>query len=345
MTFGTQTSGTSSRLLEQGRWPNATASIVSHTHRTFSGKDATLKTMFFNSDGRLRNGWWMLVFIGCVALTRFVYRPVTHGLKDLGVAAGWLEPASFLFILLATWACTRLRKEPLSNVGFVLDRRWLSEIAWGTLIGMGSMLAAVAMIWAIGGVRLELNPARSLMTLGYGFYMFLFVALFEETLFRGFLFQRLLDGAGVWVAQIAMALLFAVSHWGNPGMHGATEVWASIDIALAAVMLGLAYLRTRSLALPVGLHLGWNWMQGHVLGFGVSGIDQPGWFHPVFLGKAQWLTGGAFGPESSAFAVVVDLITVFLIWKWKGSAAVRATPLHALDPATIAAGSCDLQAV
>jgi membrane protease YdiL (CAAX protease family) len=298
-----------------------------------------LKTIFFNADGRLRNGWWILVFIGCIAVTHFAYRPVTHGLKDLGIAAGWLEPASFLFVLLATWACTRMRKEALSSVGFVLDRRWMKEVAWGTLFGMGSMLAAVAMIWAIGGVRLELNPARSLASLGYGFYMFVFVALFEETLFRGFAFQRLCDGAGVWIAQFALALLFAAGHWGNPGMQGATEVWASIDLGLAAMMLGLAYLRTRSLALPIGLHLGWNWTQGHVLGFGVSGLAQPGWFHPVFLGKAQWLTGGDFGPESSVFAVVVDLITLILIWKWKGSGAGRVSAADAADQLTIASES------
>ena len=137
-----------------------------------------------------------------------------------------------------------------------MDRRWLKEIAWGTLLGMGSMLLAVAMIWAVGGVRFELSPTRSLSTVCYGFYLFLFTALFEENLNRGFLFQRLVDGAGVWVAQIAVALLFALSHWGNPGMHGATELWATIDLFLGSVVLGLAYLRTRSLALPVGLHLG-----------------------------------------------------------------------------------------
>ncbi len=284
-----------------------------------------MKNAFFNQDGRLRNGWWILIFVGLIALTRFPYRLVTHGLKDLGVPAQWLEPAPFLFTLLATWACTRLRKEPLSSVGFLIDRRWMKEIAFGTLLGLGEMLAVVGMIWAVGGVHLELNPARSLSALGYGFYMFLFVALFEENVFRGFVFQRLVGGTGVWVAQIAMALLFALGHWGNPGMQGATEIWATIDIFLAAVMLGLAYLRTRSLALPVGLHLGWNWTQGHILGFGVSGIGQPGWFHPIFHGKAEWLTGGNFGPESSIFAVVADLAMIALLWKWKGSSGARAT--------------------
>ncbi|MGH8107872.1 MAG: lysostaphin resistance A-like protein, partial [Arenimonas sp.] len=172
----------------------------------------------------------------------------------------------------------------------------------------------------------ELDPARSLSAMSYGFYVFLFVALFEETLFRGFIFQRLLDGAGIWVAQIVLALLFALGHWDNPGMDGATKFWASLDLALGAVMLGLAYMRTRSLALPIGLHLGWNWSQGYLLGFGVSGLDHTGWFHPVFQGKAEWLTGGNFGPEASVFAVAVDLIFITMLWKWKGS---RPSPVSA----------------
>lgn len=281
-----------------------------------------MKTIFFNNHHRLRNGWWMLIFVCLIALTRPVYTPLMHGLRNLGMAREWLEPASFVFILLVTWACTRLRKEPLASVGFKLDRRWWKEVGVGLAMGMASMLLAVGLIWAIGGVRLELNPARSLVTLAYGFYMFAFVALFEETLFRGFLFQRLLDGTGIWVAQIVLGLLFALGHWNNPGMAGATKIWASLDIFIGAVLLGVAYLRTRSLALPVGLHLGWNWMQGHVLGFGVSGVALQGWLHPIFLDKAEWLTGGSFGPESSVFAVVADLVTLIVLWRWKGSVPV-----------------------
>ncbi len=278
-----------------------------------------LNNLFFNSDRRLRNGWWILIFIGFIALTRFAYKPLTHGLKDLGLGELWLEPAPFLFVLLATWACTRLRKEPLSSVGYRLDRRWFREMAGGTLIGIGTVLAVVGMIWAIGGVRFELDPARSLSTLLAGLYLFLFVALMEETLFRGFIFQRLLAGVGYWPAQIALASLFALGHWGNPGMQGSTEAVATLDLFLGAVLLGLAYLRTRSLALPVGLHLGWNWTQGHVLGFGVSGYDHAGWLKPLFQGQAEWLTGGAFGPEASIFSPLVSLVMIVLLWRWKGS--------------------------
>ena len=278
-----------------------------------------LKTAFFNAEGKLRNGWWVLIFIAFVAVTRFAYKPVTHGLRSLGLPKLWLESAPFLFALLATWACTRLRKEPLSSVGFRLDQRWFKEIVWGTLLGIGMLLAVVGIICVTGGVRFELNPARSAGALLTGLYIFLFAALLEETLFRGFIFQRLLDGVGVWPAQIVLATLFAVAHWGSPGMQGATEIVAFTDIFLAAVMLGLAYLRTRSLALPIGLHLGWNWTQGHVLGFGVSGYDFAGWLKPIFQGQAEWLTGGAFGPESSIFSPLVSLLMILLLWRWKGS--------------------------
>jgi membrane protease YdiL (CAAX protease family) len=173
-------------------------------------------------------------------------------------------------------------------------------------------------------VRFELDPARSSSALLIGLYFFLFTALLEETLFRGFIFQRMLDGIGVWPALIAMAALFAVAHWGSPGMQGATEIAAFMDLFLAAVMLGLAYLRTRSLALPIGLHLGWNWTQGHVLGFSVSGYDFTGWLKPIFQGQAEWLTGGAFGPESSIFSPLVSLLMIVLLWRWKGSVTASA---------------------
>lgn len=281
-----------------------------------------MQALLFNDQRQLRNGWWIVVFMVFVALTRFAYKPLTHGLKDLGLAAGWLEPAPFLFTLLATWACTRLRREPLSSVGYRLDGRWLSELAGGLLLGIGTAMAVVAMIGAIGGVRFEWNPARSVNTLLSGLYVFLFVALMEENLYRGFIFQRLLDGIGIWPAQLSMALLFVLLHGGNPGMQGSTEIVASLDLFLGAVMLGLAYLRTRSLALPVGLHLGWNWTQGQVFGFGVSGHPQTGWLRPVFQGQAEWLTGGAFGPEASIFSPLVSLLMIALLWRWKGSVPV-----------------------
>ncbi|HET9482761.1 MAG TPA: type II CAAX endopeptidase family protein [Xanthomonadales bacterium] len=277
-----------------------------------------MKHVFLDSNGRLRNGWWVLAFVALFLASRVVYTPVSRALQALGTDEAWLEPLRFAFLLGVTWICMRLRGERLSGVGFGIDRRWARELGIGATLGIACALLVVALIWAAGGVRLELDPARSVATLAYGAYVFLFVALFEETLFRGFVFQRFVAGAGPWIAQIALGLLFATSHWGNPDMHGATLAWATLELFLGAVLLGLAYLRTRSLALPIGIHFGWNWVHGYVLGFGVSGFEHAGWFRPLLQGAPDWVSGGRFGPEASIFAVLVDVALILAVWKWKG---------------------------
>lgn len=215
-----------------------------------------MKHLFLDQAGRLRNGWWILVFAALMLASRGLYTPLSRALQQLGATPEWLDPLRFGLLLGVTFVCLRLRKQRLASVGFVLDRRWAREFGGGCALGLGSALLVTALIAAVGGLSLELDPARSVGLLLKGLYIFLFVALFEETLFRGFVFQRLLDGIGVWGAQIVLALLFASGHWGNPDMQGTTLAWASLDLFLGAVLFGLAYLRTRSLALPVGLHLG-----------------------------------------------------------------------------------------
>jgi membrane protease YdiL (CAAX protease family) len=286
-----------------------------------SFQEVRVRKFLFDEAGRLRNGWWALAFVACVAATAFAYRPLSHGLQAMGVSKDWLQAAPVVMVLLATWICTRLRRESLSSVGLRLDRRWVREFAWGCGIGFAAMALAAGLLVAMGGVRFVLDPVRSLGGMAFGVYLFLSVALLEELLFRGFLFQRLVAGLGAWPAQLLLAALFAFAHWGNPGMEGATKVWATIDIAVAAIFLGLAYLRTRSLALPIGLHLGWNWTQGYLFGFGVSGVDLTGWLHPVFQQMPTWITGGKFGPEGSLIGVIVDLVTLAVIWNWPAAKA------------------------
>jgi len=278
-----------------------------------------MKKIFYNENKQVRNGWWILLFIGLVILTQPIYKPIKNILGELGFTEQWLEPVSALLLLLVTWICLLIRKESFSDAGFGISKNWFETLMIGTLVGIAMMFTTVAIIWIIGGVTFELDVNRSIQGLSYGLYLFLLGALMEEILHRGFIFQRLLDGIGIWRAQILMATLFTVGHWGNPDMEGITQIFASLDLFLLSLIFGLAYIKTHSLALPIGLHLGWNWAQGNILGFGVSGHDQEGWLKPVFHGMEEWLTGGSFGPEASIFSVVVSLITLGLLIKWKGS--------------------------
>lgn len=280
-----------------------------------------MRRALFDARGQLRNGWWILLFLALFLLSRAAYTPLVRGLTSLGASDVLLQPMPFLFVLLVTWICLRLRREPLTAVGLSMDRVWWCWAVIGLAVGIASALLAAALVLAGGFTRLELDPQRSAQALTAGLYAFLWVSLFEELLFRGFLFQRLRDGAGIWPAQAAFALLFALAHWGNPEMQGITRVVATFEIALAAILLGLAYLRTGSLALPVGLHLGWNWAQGSLLGFGVSGTGRVGWWQPQLTEHPVWLSGGNFGLETTVFAIATDLLLIGLLWRWRPTSA------------------------
>lgn len=277
-----------------------------------------MKHIFYNKNKQVRNGWWIALFIGLVALTRPVYKPIKLGLSQLGATEQVLELTSFALLLLVTWICVKIRKESLSDVGMGINLRWFKHLFTGTFVGMAMIFAIITLIWSVGGVTFELDEQRSFQVLSYGAYLFLIGSLVEEILHRGFIFQRLIDGIGVWGAQLSIATLFALGHWGNPGMDGTTQIFSSIDLFLGSLIFGLAYIKTHSLALPIGLHLGWNWAQGNLLGFGVSGYDQVGWFKPIFHGMEEWVTGGNFGPEASVFSIVVSIITLIILIIWKG---------------------------
>ncbi|WP_189457142.1 CPBP family intramembrane glutamic endopeptidase [Cognatilysobacter bugurensis] len=176
------------------------------------------------------------------------------------------------------------------------------------------MLLVAGLIVATGGAHVRLNADWSLTSLLSGAW----VVLWEELLFRGFVFQRLIDGVGALAAIAVSAGLFAVAHGGgNPGLDGTACVVATVDTALGAVLLGLAYPRTGRLALPIGIHFGWHWAQGSVLGFDVSGAEHAGWLLPELTGRPQWFAGRDFGPEASIFAVLVDATAVLLMRRWK----------------------------
>lgn len=285
-----------------------------------------MRALYFGPDGRLRNGWWMANFALLTVLSSLVYTPLSRALQGAGIGRQWLQPLPFLFSLAVTWICLRFRHETLADVGFDLGARWWRQLSLGLAAGGAAMLVIVGLMVAVGAVRLELAEAGSAAALAKGVYVFLFAAMFEECLCRGFLFQRLTAGAGFAVAQIVFGIVFALAHWGNPGMDQTTVVIASFDTFLGALILGFAWRRTASLALPIGFHVGWNVMQGSVLGFDVSGLEVIGCFHPTLLSDRAWLTGGAFGPEASLCSVAVDLVLLVLVWRWRSVAPGSAPP-------------------
>jgi membrane protease YdiL (CAAX protease family) len=188
--------------------------------------------------------------------------------------------------------------------GRPVDEMALGEARRAVLRGFGLGLALFAVVVGLivmcGGYRIAGWGSVSGMIATFGIMGG--VAVTEEILFRGVLFRLIQKWAGTTVALTVSGLLFGALHLINPG----ATVWGGLAIAVeAGVLLGVAYTVTRSLWLPIGLHLGWNFAESGLFGATDSGSS----FHSgLVLGVPHGtaaISGGGFGPEASIFAIVV----------------------------------------
>jgi membrane protease YdiL (CAAX protease family) len=288
-----------------------------------------------DDENRLHQGWRALVFFGVYWITLVLLQfpavvlqlLLQKGASGFDFRLGTLIAA--LGALLATWICVSVERVPFTSVGLLMDRRWFRDFLWGSLGGIAIMAVTALAIFLAGGFHWTMDPNGTLLKIFTGIPFFLLVAVHEEVLFRGYPFQRLMADLGPWPAQILIAVLFALSHRANPGMTGPIRLWAFLNIGLAGVLLGVCYVKTRSLALPIGLHLGWNWAQGCLLGFNVSGTSVThGPWMPVFSNKPQWLMGGPFGLEASLPCAIACSAAILLLLLWKPHRSESLEPLH-----------------
>lgn len=271
-----------------------------------------MRGLFIDAAGRLRPIWGLGLFALCFWAASAFTEAYIHGHPMPRVRAMNLR---VLAVLGSSAFCLLVERRPFAELGLRLNGRWWLQLLAGLGLGGGIVLLCALLNRALGGFHWESNPqARVPMLIGVGILLFS-AALNEELLFRGYAFQRLTEAAGFWPAQGALALLFALAHWSNPGMDGATKAWGSLNIAAAAVLLGLARRRGGSLALPIGIHWAWNLVQGPILGFAVSGdrLVQGPWL-PVLHDRPLWVTGGAFGLEAtlSCFLVLAGLALLLM---------------------------------
>ena len=268
---------------------------------------------FLNSERQLRNGWWILIFFLVLALL-LVPTLITAQQNQVEVSIG----LQAILIALASFACQLLRRKPLSELLGKFNVGWFKELCLGGVICSALMLIPALILGLFGWVDWQWSLS-GFSRLSSVVLLFAGVAAAEEFLFRGFIFQRLIAGLGHWPAQLIVAGFFLLTHSNNPGMTGDVKIMASVNIFLASIMFGLAFIRTKSLAMPLGLHFMANWIQGGVLGFGVSGTDQSGLLKPVFSGGSSWLTGSQFGLEASIFGLTAVVITIILLYRMKST--------------------------
>ncbi|MPQ55942.1 CPBP family intramembrane glutamic endopeptidase [Duganella sp. FT27W] len=196
---------------------------------------------------------------------------------------------------------------------------WTREAMTGALIGTVMFLVAFGLIAATADYQVAgtgtWNMLAKTMT------EMIFIAIIEELVFRGILFRIPERALGTWSALGLSCALFALAHLPN---HEVT-VLAVVNTALAGVMFTAAYLATRRLWLPIGLHFAWNFVSAGILSLPTSGNPGRGLLQGQVTGP-EWLTGGAYGIEGSVVTLVVfALASVLLLWRAHRAGQVRSS--------------------
>lgn len=290
--------------------------------------------IIINNAGRLRSGWrfsvftivWFVTFI----IVFFTFRAILNLLignspelrAQILEGNGEFITQSLLMLLTASAvgaACGFVFENlPPRALGWNLHQSWLRDLLIGSLIGSLSMFAATAIAAAPGGFIFALNLNSDSFglvgqTIVISLLIFVLGAAAEEALFRGYPLQTVMRSWPVWIALVPSSLIFAYVHLSNPNVNSFTFV----NTTLAGVWLAVAYVKTRSLWFPLGVHWSWNWTMGALLGLPVSGITE---ITPAPLLQAtdrgpEWLTGGGYGIEGGAACTVALLLSTLFLWR------------------------------
>lgn len=300
-----------------------------------------IKRLFWNNDERRwRAGWrvalYSLLWVTIQVLSSTVIQsPLTTLLIAMLPTLAPIADAllfyvvNALFVIGMTWLLAwRIDYRPLSDLGLRWDRHSVEDLSFGLLLGAVLMSLIFLAEWGLGWTTVTAYLHTTLPHTSFGIaiwqpvFLFVAVGINEELLSRGYQLRNLAEGLHVSVLQpriaiviawVISSLIFGFLHIFNPN-----STWVStVALMLAGILLGAGYVLTERLGLPIGLHITWNFFQGSVYGFRVSGNDlsNTSFIAIQQTGPRLW-TGGAFGPEAGLIGIVAMLLGLGLIALW-----------------------------
>lgn len=301
-------------------------------------------SLFWNqTEGRLRAGWRVLIHLGC-----YLYAPplLNWAIGDsisltLARLLPELAPASdritlfvlrLVAVLFSTWLVVRfIDRRPWSDMGLQLDRPWWNDLFFG--LGLGALLMSFvfAVEYTAGWVEIDeffsvdQKPTPFVVALIAPILVSLVISIIEELLARGYQLRNMAEGLNmpqlgpgraIVISWILSSSIFGLLHIFNPN-----ATWLSIlYLMLTGMFFGLGYVLTGRLGLPIGLHFAWNFVQGNIFGFPVSGnIFGGATVVAIKQGGPPLWTGGAFGPEAGLIGIAAILLGCLLTLWWIGS--------------------------
>ena len=251
---------------------------------------------------------WILLVIASLFLAFFGYGLI-FGVGE-AFHHSWIATAAAslgilaLYVLVVRWFEKEWAPDILSN-------KWAPHLLLGLAIGALFFVLVVGVMRFFGICSLE-KLSFDGKAQWEAFMMFFGVAVGEEVLFRGVLYKWIDKRWGMWVALVVSGLVFGLVHVTNDN----ATLWSGFAIAIeAGLLLGAAYKWSGTLWLPIGIHWAWNYTQGNIFGFAVSGNDAGSMWFKVTTQGPDLLTGGPFGAEASIICVVLGAaIAAVFVW-------------------------------
>ena len=189
----------------------------------------------------------------------------------------------------------------------------IADLTRGMLIGAAIFCLPIGALAAMGYAHYAPDFSHfSVQALSLALLLVFVNVVDQELIVRSYLFQELWTKYSGTTAVIVSTIVFVGLH-AAPISQGMMGKLAGLNILLASVMLGIAYLRSGALWLPIGIHFGWNGFQGPVLGINVTGMDLGAHWHAFAVnGPALW-TGGTMGVEGGLAGLAGPLLGIAIV--------------------------------
>jgi hypothetical protein len=241
------------------------------------------------------------------------------------LALGAMGISVFVSVFIAGRLLDRRR---FADFGLHFNRRWWADFAFGAGLGAVLMLfiflIELALGWVtVSGTLVTRQPEASFLpALLIPLLTFLAVGIYEELFSRGYQLTNLAEGlsgtplgkrGAIAAATVISSAVFGLLHATNPN----ATAFSTFNIAVAGIFLAAGFILTGELSMPIGLHITWNFFQGNVFGFPVSGGNyRSATFIAVQQGGPDLWTGGAFGPEAGLLGLGAMLLGIVLTILW-----------------------------
>ena len=267
------------------------------------------KSIFVNREQQVRSGWKiglvLVLYMICMAFWMQFF-PVKR-LTDLRYNI--VDTLVFVGVIIAVLRL--LDRKPLNHIGLtgVLGHFW--DLGFGLVFGLVSIGFIFVILMSSGQIGVERVDFSSSVwsSLGNGLLLFVLVGFREELFSRSYCLFVFGQMRRVWLSVLLSAIFFTLFHAGNPNL----QPIGLINIFLAALLFTFMTIKTGNLWMAIGYHITWNYFQGSVFGFPVSGVPISSLIQ-IQIGHNNWLTGGPFGPEAGLLGTGTLFAGFIVVW-------------------------------